>query len=58
MSSALSEETKSQIQTAAFCGYIMCIEGCSKQYALQRMAQLCTVVQVELGLGDMAVRCI
>ena len=54
--SVLDAAEKTTIQTAAFCGYIMLVEKCNKQEALQRMAQLCTAVQVMLGLGDKEVR--
>ena len=57
MSVLLDEETKSQILTAAFCGYIMSVRKCSKEEALGVMAQLCTAVQIMIGLGDKGVGC-
>jgi hypothetical protein len=52
----LNAQEKASIQTAAFCGYIMGMEKCTQEEALQRMARMCTVVQEMAGLGNRRVR--
>lgn len=52
----MTAELQSQIQTAAFCAYIMRKENVDQHTALRRMAEACTLMQVALGLEDIPVR--
>lgn len=44
----MSEAEKSQIQTAAFCAYIMHIKGIGQPEAMREMARLCMLTQFAL----------
>lgn len=50
----MTEELRSQIQTAAFLAYIMYKEDLDKPAGLRRMAFLCATTQIALGLADLS----
>ena len=48
----MTPELASQITTAAFCGYIMLKENLKQPEAMVCMAELCSLTQIALGLGN------
>jgi hypothetical protein len=38
------------IKTAAFCAYIMAVEGCDQEAAQRMMAKMCALAQIALGI--------
>ena len=51
----MDEELMNQIETAAFVGYVMLKENMTKEQALDKMADLCSLTQCALGLGHLPV---